>query len=145
MDHQRLVREAVYRHIVEHGTAPGLNALEAAAGLTPEECRATLRALHEGHVIVLQPDGETIRIAAPFAPDETRYRVRSADRAWYAPCAWDSLGIAAALRCDIAIDAACPLTGAPLEAGVRGGAVYGEAVVHMLVPAARFWDDIGFT
>jgi hypothetical protein len=29
-----------------------------------------------------------------------------------------------------------------LPCGVRGGRAYGDGVVHPLVPAAHFWDDI---
>ena len=64
---------------------------------------------------------------------------------WYAPCAWDAFGIPAALKRDAAIDARCAWSGEPIACGVEGGAAYGDGVIHLLVPAARFWDDIAYT
>jgi len=145
MDTLKVVREAVYGEIVRSGRAPSLAALSESTGIAPGGCRAALAALAEGQVLGLEDDGETIWLAPPFAARETRYRVRSGEQSWFAPCAWDSFGIAAALRRDVEFEVACSYSGVPLGCGVRAGAVYGEAVVHMLVPAARFWDNIGFT
>jgi hypothetical protein len=139
------VREAVYRAIVESGRAPGTEAVAATVGISPESCRAALRELAEVHVIVLREDAESIRFAAPFAGSETAFRVRNAVGSWFAPCAWDAFGIPAALHADVEIEARCAQSGAPLECGVRNGASYGKALVHLLVPAARFWEDIVYT
>ena len=51
-----------------------------------------------------------------------------------------------ALDADGEISSVCPDCGEPIEISVRGGRVDpGEHVVHLLVPAARWWDDIVFT
>lgn len=141
MDVLKLVRQVVYRELVATGRAPSLAALAAAARLSAEQVRAALQALAEAHVLVLHRDGETVRFAAPFAGSETPIRAGK----WYAPCAWDAFGICAALHIDSAIEARCAHSGETLECGVGGGASYGKAVVHLLVPAARFWENIVYT
>jgi hypothetical protein len=64
----------------------------------------------------------------------------SGEREWWGNCAWDGLGIAAALG----------LREAEVESGgvalrVRGGAVLDDAWFHVAVPARHWWDDIGHT
>src|SRR5258705_9233867 len=139
------IREAVYRAIVGSGRAPGIEAIAASVGVTAAVCRVALQELADAHVLVLGDDGETIRFAAPFAGVETPFRVRNGSGSWFAPCAWDAFGIAAALHADVSIEARCASSGVPIECGVRDGVSYGKAVVHMLVPAARFWEDIVYT
>ena len=39
----------------------------------------------------------------------------------------------------------CEDCGESQSLAVRNGHVEGEGVAHFLVPAAEFWDDIGFT
>jgi hypothetical protein len=141
----RRIREYVYRTIAATGRAPGINAIAGSLGIAPAECRAALQELGDAHVLVLDESGETIRFAAPFAGVETPFRVRNATGAWFAPCAWDAFGIAAALHADVSIEAHCAFSDVPLECGVRHGRSYGNALVHMLVPAARFWEDIVYT
>jgi hypothetical protein len=139
------IRECLYRAIATTGQAPGIETIAASTGVTPAECRVALQELADAHVLVLGDDGESIRFAAPFAGVETPFRVRSASGCWFAPCAWDAFGIAAALHADVSIEARCASSGVPIECGVRDGRSYGKAVVHMLVPAARFWEDIVYT
>ena len=106
-----------------------------------------MRRLHDAHALVLQPDGTEIRMLNPFSAVATTYRVEAGGRSWFANCAWDALGIPAALHGDGRIDAACPDCAEPLELEVREGELVrgGELLVHFVVPARRWWDDIGFT
>jgi Alkylmercury lyase len=77
---------------------------------------------------------------------ETPFRVYAAQRWWYANCAWDAFGICAALHVDGQIDTACPDCGEPIHCEVRGERSDDPTLwFHCLVPAARWWDDIGFT
>ena len=106
-----------------------------------------MRRLHDAHALVLQPDGTEIRMLNPFSAVETAYRVEAGGRSWFANCAWDALGIPAALHVDGRIDAACPDCGDRLELEVRDGELVrgAELLVHFVVPARRWWDDIAFT
>jgi hypothetical protein len=96
---------------------------------------------------VLEPDVESIRMLNPFSVVETRHRVEADGRSWWANCAWDALGIPAALHADGRIESACPDCGQQLELEVRDGELVrgAELLVHFLVPARHWWDDIGFT
>lgn len=60
-------------------------------------------------------------------------------------CAWDAFGIPAALRQNAAIDGRCAWSGDPLAATVTHGRVRGSGLIHLEVPARRFWDDIFYT
>jgi hypothetical protein len=84
-------------------------------------------------------------MAHPFSGVETDFRVTATDgRRWMANCAWDGLAILA-LMGDGQLDTHSPATGESLRFEVTGGRVTGEGLVHFLVPAAHFWDDIGYT
>ena len=141
----RLAREAIYAGIVRAGEAPGTREIAAATGVSIEAAAGAVRALAEAHVIVLEPGTERIRFAPPFAAVETGFRVESDARRRFAPCAWDAFGIPAALHRDAEIAARCAQSGEPMNCSVRDGQAYGNGVVHLLVPAARFWDDIIYT
>jgi len=140
-----IVRDAIYAAVVEHGVPPSVEAAARATGTGAAEVDAAFHALADAHVIVLQPGTSTIAWAPPFSGVETPFRTVTGGAAWYAPCAWDAFGILAALGRDGSIDARCAWSGEALACGVAGGRAYGGAVVHLLVPAAHFWDDIFFT
>jgi hypothetical protein len=93
----------------------------------------TLRALADRHVVVLNDESGAILMAHPFAAHRAGARVSSGGRTWWGNCAWDGLGIVAALG----------LRDAEVEAnGVQ--AVEG-AWFHVAVPARQWWDDIAHT
>jgi hypothetical protein len=98
-----------------------------------------LDALVDHHVVVLDDAGR-ILMAHPFAAHTTGARVQSDGREWWGNCAWDAFGIVAALKLERAT-----ITAQGITVTVDGDTVDGDAVFHVLVPAARWWDDIGFT
>ena len=98
-----------------------------------------LRALATAHVVVLDDDGRIVA-AHPFAAHHDGARVDADGRIWWGNCAWDGLGIVAALGLDDAT-----VTAQGLTLTVRDGSVSGDAVFHVLVPAAHWWDDIAHT
>ena len=72
------------------------------------------------------------RPAGPLDPDP---------REWYGNCAWDGLGIVAALGLR-EVD----VSSGGVTLRVRDGSVVDEGErFHVAVPAARWWDDIAFT
>jgi hypothetical protein len=113
----------------------------AATGAPPEPPgdRATLHSLAERHVVVLD-DRDRIVMAHPFAAPHADAKVESGGRTWWGSCAWDGLGIVAALALERATVAS---TGVTLE--VEGGEVEPGPVFHVAVPARRWWDDIAHT
>jgi Alkylmercury lyase len=126
-DDLALARE-IYAAFAATGTPP-----PAAAG------DERLRALAERHVVVLGDDGR-ILMAHPFAAHRGGARVRSGARVWWGNCAWDALGIVAALGLDEAT-----VDDGRTRLDVRGGRAHGDALFHVAVPARAWWDDIGFT
>jgi alkylmercury lyase-like protein len=139
------MRVAIYDAVVRSGQAPSPAQLGAVLGLPEADVAASCRALADAHVIVLRPGTLQIAWAPPFSAIPTAFRVRGGEMSWYAPCAWDAFGIPAALKRDAAINARCAWSGGSIDCGVANGSAYGEGVIHLLVPAAHFWDDIAYT
>jgi hypothetical protein len=141
------IRSEVYGSFVRTGNAPSPEETAKALELDPHEVEEGFRRLHVAHALVLQPGTTEIRMLNPFSAVETPYRVHANERDWYANCAWDALGIPAALHADGVVESACPDCGERLELEVRNGELVHGAhlLVHFVVPARRWWDDIGFT
>ncbi len=99
----------------------------------------TLRTLADQHVVVLD-DAGAIVMAHPFAAPGADATVESGGRTWWGSCAWDGLGIAAALGLREAT-----VTSAGIAIRLRDGEPLDGAVFHVEVPAARWWDDIAYT
>jgi hypothetical protein len=139
------VRRAIYATIVRSGRVPTPADLATSLGIDEDAIADTYRALADAHVIVLRPGTAEIAWAPPFSAVPTPFRATAGSMSWHAPCAWDAFGIPAALKQDAAVDAHCAWSGDRIVCGVEQGVAYGEGVIHLLVPAAHFWDDIGYT
>ncbi len=127
------LRNRIYREFVETGRPP--------EDVEPE----ALRELHDARSVVLGDDGR-IRMLNPFSLVPTPHRVHAGGRWWYGNCAWDALGIVAALGGEGRHETSCPDCSEPLALEVRDGELAEtDAVFHLAVPAARWWDDIVFT
>jgi hypothetical protein len=139
------VRRAILA-VFADGHVPTHAGIGASLSLSIDDVRASYAALTAAHVIVPDAVGE-VWMAMPFSAVPTHFRVMAKGRAVWANCAWDAFGVAAALDCDVSFATPCPASGAPLSAGVRRGVAYGDGgtVARIGVPAARWWDDIGFT
>jgi hypothetical protein len=139
------VRRAIYEAIVRTGRIPPAAQLATKLGLDVPAVADALLALAEAHVIVLKSGTTEVQWAPPFSAVPTPFRSTAGPSSWYAPCAWDAFGIPAALKQDAVVDARCAWSGEPIDCGVTQGHAYGAGVIHLLVPAARFWDDIAYT
>ncbi len=141
------VRRHVYFAVVANGRPP--TAAETAAALDVDEpvVADAYRRLHDAHALVLHPDTTEIWMANPFCFAPTPHRVIAGGRTWTGTCCWDSLGIPAALHSDGRIETECACCGERLELAVSAGEVVegADVLCHVLVPARRWWDDIGFT
>ena len=103
------------------------------------------RRLHEAHAVVLDPSGAIVMLN-PFSAIPTPFRVDAAGRSWFANCGWDAFGVGAALGVESVIHTACADCSEPMTIDVRGGLpVDASPVFHVLMPAAQWWDNIGFT
>ena len=143
-DFQRAVRAAVYTAFRDTTRPPTPDEVASALGAPREAVVAALRALADEHIFVLMPDGETIWMAHPFSGVPTDVVAAVGAKRWFANCVWDGLSIIA-LFGDGRLETVSPATHNPLVFDVADGRVAGEGLVHFLVPAARFWDDIHYT
>jgi hypothetical protein len=138
-------RNATYGRFVELGRAPTADEVGLAIGADAEWVRASWRRLHDAHALVVDPTGD-IRMANPFSAVPTAYRVEAAGRSWFANCAWDAFGIGVVLGGDTVIHTACPDCAEPIDLAVHERRPDdGSLVFHVLVPAAEWWADIGYT
>ena len=110
----------------------------------PHAVSDALHALAREHALVLRPGSDAIWMAHPFSGIDTDFLVTIGGRRRFANCAWDGLSILALLG-DGKLETHSPTTGQLLRYRVTAGKVHGRGLIHFLVPARRFWDDIGFT
>jgi hypothetical protein len=85
-------------------------------------------------------------MAPPFSGVPTQHRVRANGVEYFAPCAWDTFGIIAALKTHAEVVSRCEQSLEPLrlEFGPDGPPA-SDWRFHCLVPAAAWWRDIVFT
>src|SRR5690242_13710568 len=107
----------------------------AATGAPPEvRGHPGLDELAAAHVVVIDAEGR-IRMAHPFAAPGGAAEVTAGRRRWWGSCAWDGLGLVAALQLG---DARVTSNGVTLR--VHEGELLDDARFHVAVPAARWWD-----
>jgi hypothetical protein len=138
------VRVAVLDHFAATGRAPRTEELPFPA----PTLAAAYERLAARHVIVLDDAGE-LRMAAPFSAVPTPFTTTVGDGpdgpTYHGNCIWDALGIVAMLGGTGTVATPCPDCGEPLTVRVEDHRPQDELLVHFLVPAAHWWDDIGFT
>ena len=141
----RSVRLEVYRFFVSEGRPPMPAETGLALDVAPHEVEASFRRLADARVLVLAPGTPYIWMANPLSALPSPYRVSARGREWWGICVWDAFGIIAMLGGDGSVRSHCPDCAADLEVQVRDGEVVDPGYVsHYAVPAANWWDDIGF-
>lgn len=142
----RLVRWLIYQHFRTAAAPPPFDRLVRLADAKPGDVRASLGRLAATHAIALSDDGDRIWMAHPFSGVATDYRVDTGEMSYFANCAWDALSIPALIGEDARILARHPVTGQAMQLQIKGGELQPTlSVIHFVVPARSFWDDIGFT
>jgi len=140
------IRAFVYQHFAETTRPPRLEETAARFGLTQEEAASAYEELHRRHALFLKPDAREILMANPFSGIETAFRVYANNKTYYANCAWDSLGIPAALHVDAEIETECAQSREKIQLTVKNEQVQGSnALVHFLVPFKDWYHDLPFT
>jgi hypothetical protein len=136
------VRTLIYEQIVTAGHAPTVAEVANLSGGSEEEIADAFRSLADAHIVVLKAGTTDLWSAPPFSAVPSSFTVQSGQRSWYAPCAWDMFGIPAALDRDATLHAQCAWSGVALPAAVKDRQVSGAGIIHLVVPARHFWDDI---
>ena len=146
MDLDTRVKVAIYTHTAESGRVPAPGELASRVDLPIEELRPVLARLRERRLLLLEADGLTIRMAPPFSGVPTQHRVRSGGIEYFANCAWDALGVCAALGRPSEVLSRCERSGEPLRLAVApDGPEPSDWLFHCEVPAARWWNDLVYT
>jgi alkylmercury lyase-like protein len=140
------VKLAVYTHFAQTGRRPSPQEVAERAGTNVANVLEAYPRLRSQRVLVLEADGSSIRMAPPFSGVPTEHRVEAGAVEYFANCAWDSLGILAALHQPGKVSSRCEQSREPLELEVGlVGPGPSDWLFHCLVPAAHWWDDIVFT
>lgn len=140
------VRQAIYHYTARTGAPPRPAEVGEELGVSSEDVAATYARLAERRLLVLESDGLTIRMAPPFSGVPTQHVVRVGAIDYFANCAWDALGIPAALRAPGEVRSRCEQSREPLRLEVSiDGPAPSDWRFHCQVPATHWWRDIVFT
>lgn len=140
------VRAFVYGHFAETTGAPSTEETARHFNISNKEAGEIYRELNERHAFFLEPNTLTIRMANPFSAIPTDFKVYAHGKTYFANCAWDMLGIPAALHCDGNIDAVFTESNESVQLEIRNGKVTNsDLLVHFPLPFARWYDDLVFT
>jgi hypothetical protein len=140
------VRYSIFRHFMTTGLAPTVTDTAADVSQEPPTIIESYRRLESRHAIALAPGTAIIWMCHPFSAVPTPFRVQTAERDYWANCAWDALGIPALLKQDSKTEIRCPDCASTLTMTIKDGSlVETEGVVHFVVPPRHFWDNVAFT
>ena len=147
MEFDIVVKMNIYETIAETAQAPTAAEVARALDRSIQEVGTAFQRLSQKRLLVLEPgDATRIRMAPPFSGIKTTHRVTVDGADYYANCAWDAFGVAAALGRDADITSTCPDCNRRLDLQIRDGQpLPNPAVAHFAVPAAHWWDDIIYT
>ena len=140
------VKLAVYRHFAATGKRPSADQVAREVSSDISSVAEAYGRLRAQRVLLLEPDGRSIRMAPPFSGVPTQHVVETGTVTYFANCAWDALGIPAALGAPATVRSRCEQSLEPLRLEVGpDGPGRSDWVFHCLVPAARWWEDLVFT
>lgn len=146
MDFDTRVKLSIYQHFAGTGHRPTPAEVAERINSDVKAVLESYQRLHSQRMLVLDADESSIRMASPFSGVPTQHIVASDGIPYFANCAWDSLGIPAALHKPATVHSHCAQSGEPFELKVGvDGPEPSDWLFHCLVPAAKWWDDIVFT
>jgi hypothetical protein len=146
MDFDTQIKLAIYRHFAETTRRPSPAEVADRVGSDIPSVLDAYARLQAQRVLALEADASAIRMAPPFSGIPTQHIVQVGGKQYFANCAWDALGVPAALHRPAEVRSVCAQSGEPLRLDVGlDGPEPSTWLFHCLVPAARWWDDIVFT
>jgi hypothetical protein len=147
-ERDREVRIAIARSIKTRGKIPNIADVAADLGKDIATVDASFARMIDGHVFMPRRDSHEIYSYNPFCTEPTDFFVTAGGRVWFGICAWDALGIPAALGESGVVETHCPDCNESLvvEVDAHGGTELQTWTVMQVGVAARdFWKDIYFT
>ena len=140
------IRAYIYHCFADKTRAPSVDETAEKFRLPVDQVVTAYVELNNRHALFLNPGTHEILMANPFSNVETPFHVYANDKMYFANCAWDSLGIPAALHCDADVESACSQSGEKIVLQVRDGDVsQSDVLVHFLIPFRNWYDDLVFT
>lgn len=140
------VRHFVYSHLVDTTLPPSVDETARHFDVSAEEAGALYKELADRHAIFLEPETLTVRMAWPFSGVPTDFKVHLDGKTYFANCAWDMLGIPAALHRDAVMEAVCTESNEKVTLEVKDGQISNyQLLVHFPLPFVRWYDDLVFT
>ena len=132
--------------LLERGFPPSALEIARHFGRGEHEVKHAIAELKIGKTVLPHPVTREVWMAGPFAADKTAYQVAGKAVTWYANCAWDMLGIPMIANEWVTISTQCRDCAEPLRISADPETPPSDdLVVHFLVPARQWYDDIGFT
>src|SRR5687767_7190043 len=117
------IRAFVYQHFADTTRPPSVEDTARHFNIEITEASALYKELQDRHAFFLEPVTLTIRMANPFSGIQTDFKVHANGKTYYANCAWDMLGISAALHSDAVIEAVCTESNESVRLEIRDGQV----------------------
>jgi hypothetical protein len=140
------LRVFVYESLIARAHVPMATDVAAHFGVTRDEALEAIQGVKIGKTLLPDPRTGDIWMAGPFSARLTPYEVTGGARRWWANCAWDMLGVAALVNAPVDISARCTDCGDVIAFQLApDDEIVPHAVVHFLLPARRWYEDIGFT
>jgi hypothetical protein len=158
MNHSLLwqIRHFVYNHFADTTHPPSVEETAQHFNISTEEASEYYKELHNRHASFLEPETLTVRMANPFSGIPTDFKVHADGKTYFANCAWDMLGIPAALHTDAVIEAVCTESNEKVQIKIKDGQITNpqstsdrstdsQLLIHFPLPFARWYDDLVFT
>ena len=147
MDFDTSVKLNIYEMVARTTRIPTSIDVALGIGSSMADVEQAFQRLCEKRLLVLEPGSSSrIRMAPPFSGIPTQHRVTSDGISYYANCAWDALGIPAALHRPAIVHSRCEQSLQPLELEIsERGPQASDWLFHCVVPASQWWDNIVFT
>lgn len=140
------IRHFVYKHFVLEARPPSIVETAQAFDLTEAQVKVLYERLHQNHFLFLDPGTTNIRMANPFSAIPTKFKVQVNQKSYWANCAWDMLGIPAALNNDAIIEAIFEDTQETVVITVVDGQVQHKGgAIHFPLPVRHWYDDLVLT
>lgn len=144
-DSQVEVRNAIIKFLLDSEKMPSAQDLVEELSKPKQLVVEMLGQLHNEHALFLDKDG-SIRMLWPFSGVPTAFTVTANNRNYWANCAWDALGIPAALHTDAVIHGSFAFPEEPVTIYVQKDTVTpDDYLVHFPLPIGRWYDDLIYT
>ncbi len=114
------VRRAAFRQLLATVAPVDIPTLAADTDLTPDKVESSLAILAANGAVTRHPTGPVLA-AGGLSATPARHQLRLGGRQFWTWCAFDGIGIPAALDVDATLDTRCPHCGQPIQVAIEAG------------------------